>query len=55
MNRALWIAQGLLAVVFAFAGVSKLTSPPEMLATVSPFPWHSSSSSGSARCWGHWD
>src|SRR5215216_7418615 len=38
MNRALWIAQGLLAVVFAFAGASKLLTPPEMLAVMSPFP-----------------
>ena len=38
MNRALWIAQGLLAVVFAFAGASKLLTPPEMLAMMSPFP-----------------
>jgi uncharacterized membrane protein len=38
MNRALWIAQGLLAAVFAFAGASKLLTPPEMLAMMSPFP-----------------
>jgi uncharacterized membrane protein len=38
MHRALWIAQGLLAVVFAFAGASKLITPPEMLAMMSPFP-----------------
>jgi hypothetical protein len=38
MNRALWIAQGLLAAVFAFAGGSKLITPPEMLAMMSPFP-----------------
>ena len=38
MNRALWIAQGLLAVVFAIAGASKLLTPPEMLAMMSPFP-----------------
>lgn len=38
MHRALWIAQGLLAAVFAFAGVSKLLTPPEMLAMMSPFP-----------------
>ena len=38
MNRALWIAQGLLAVGFAFAGASKLLTPPEMLALMSPFP-----------------
>ena len=38
MNRALWIAQGLLAAVFAFAGASKLITPPEMLAMMSPFP-----------------
>jgi len=38
MHRALWIAQGLLAVVFAFAGGSKLLTPPELLAVMSPFP-----------------
>jgi uncharacterized membrane protein len=38
MNRALWIAQGLLAAVFAFAGISKLITPPELLAMMSPFP-----------------
>ena len=38
MNRALWMAQGLLAAVFAFAGGSKLITPPEMLAMMSPFP-----------------
>jgi hypothetical protein len=38
MKRALWIAQGLLAAVCAFAGASKLITPPEMLALMSPFP-----------------
>ena len=38
MNRALWVTQGLLAAVFAFAGASKLITPPEMLAMMSPFP-----------------
>jgi hypothetical protein len=38
MNRALWIIQGLLAAVFAFAGGSKLITPPEVLAMMSPFP-----------------
>jgi hypothetical protein len=38
MNRVLWIAQGVLAAVFAFAGASKLITPPEVLAMMSPFP-----------------
>lgn len=32
MNTAIWIAQGLLAVVFAFSGLSKLIQPYERLA-----------------------
>ncbi len=38
MNRALWIAQGLLAALFLFAGGSKLVTPPEVLSAMSPFP-----------------
>jgi hypothetical protein len=38
MNRALWIAQGLLAALFLFAGGSKLVTPAEVLAAMSPFP-----------------
>ena len=38
MHRALWVAQGLVAVVFACAGGSKLLTPPETLAMLSPFP-----------------
>ena len=37
-NRALWIAQGLLAVFFLFVGVSKVDHLPEMLATLFPLP-----------------
>jgi uncharacterized membrane protein len=37
-NRALWIAQGLLAVFFLFVGFMKLTAPAEMLATQFPLP-----------------
>jgi hypothetical protein len=37
-NRALWIVQGLLAVMFAFAGTMKLITPVEMLSAMSPFP-----------------
>jgi hypothetical protein len=37
-NRALWIAQGLLAVFFLFVGFSKLTASPEVLATIFPLP-----------------
>ena len=35
-NRALWIAQGLLAAFFLFVGFSKLTASSEMLATLFP-------------------
>jgi uncharacterized membrane protein YphA (DoxX/SURF4 family) len=37
MNTALWIIQGLLAAMFAFAGTSKLTLPKEKLEK--QFPW----------------
>jgi hypothetical protein len=37
-NRALWIAQGLLAVFFLFVGVSKVITPDEVLATLFPLP-----------------
>ena len=37
-NRALWIAQGLLAVFFLFVGFMKLTAPAEVLATQFPLP-----------------
>jgi uncharacterized membrane protein YphA (DoxX/SURF4 family) len=37
-NRALWIAQGLLAVFFLFVGVSKIMTSDEMLATLFPLP-----------------
>jgi hypothetical protein len=37
-NRALWIVQGLLAAVFLFAGGTKLITPVEELAAMSPFP-----------------
>ena len=37
-NRALWIAQGLLAVFFLFVGVSKVTTSTEVLATLFPLP-----------------
>lgn len=37
-NRALWIVQALLAALFLFAGGSKLVTPPEVLAAMSPFP-----------------
>lgn len=38
MNRVLWIAQGLLAALFLFAGGSKLMTPADVLAAMSPFP-----------------
>jgi uncharacterized membrane protein len=37
-NRALWIVQGLLAILFAFAGIMKLITPVEVLSVMSPFP-----------------
>lgn len=37
-NRALWIVQGLLAVLFLFAGGMKLITPIEVLSVMSPFP-----------------
>lgn len=37
MNRALWMAQGILAAVFAFADASKLIIPPELRVMMSPF------------------
>jgi hypothetical protein len=38
MNRVLWILQGLLAVVFLFAGSAKWMMAPEALAAQSPLP-----------------
>jgi hypothetical protein len=40
MNRALWVIQGLLAVVFLFSGVMKLITPPDAMAAqmALPFP-----------------
>jgi uncharacterized membrane protein YphA (DoxX/SURF4 family) len=38
MNIALWIAQGLLAAQFLFAGGLKLVLPPEALAGAAPVP-----------------
>jgi len=37
-NRVLWIIQGLLAMVFLFAGGMKLITPIEVLSVMSPFP-----------------
>ncbi|MCA9877863.1 MAG: DoxX family protein [Thermomicrobiales bacterium] len=37
-NRALWIAQGVLALFFLFVGVSKVITPDEVLATLFPLP-----------------
>ncbi len=37
-NRMLWIVQGLLALVFLFAGGMKLITPGEVLSVMSPFP-----------------
>ena len=38
MNRVLWIAQGVLALVFLFAGGMKLITPVDVLAAQGPFP-----------------
>ena len=38
MSRALWIAQGLLAVTFMFGGVAKLTMPLDEIATMMGVP-----------------
>jgi DoxX-like protein len=38
MNRALWIVQGLLALLFAFGGVVKLSMPIEELTAQMPMP-----------------
>ena len=37
-NRGLWVAQGLLAALFLFAGVSKLVMPIEAMAGPVAFP-----------------
>ena len=37
-NVSLWVAQILLALLFLFAGVAKLTMPAAALAQASPFP-----------------
>jgi hypothetical protein len=38
MNRALWIVQGVLALVFLLAGGMKLVLPPEALTAQYPLP-----------------
>jgi hypothetical protein len=38
MNRALWIVQGLLAALFLFGGVAKLTMPIDELAAMMSLP-----------------
>jgi hypothetical protein len=38
MNRALWIVQGLLAALFLFGGIVKLTMPAEDLAAICSLP-----------------
>ena len=37
-NRALWLVQGVLAVLFVFAGAMKLLTPIAVLSGMSPFP-----------------
>lgn len=38
MNRVLWLVQGLLAVVFLMSGVTKLITPPEVMAAQMALP-----------------
>ena len=38
LSAAVWTVQGLLAVVFLFTGIMKLTAPSEMLAAQVPLP-----------------
>tara|TARA_R110000737_G_C14549969_1_gene480472 strand:- start:705 stop:1115 length:411 start_codon:yes stop_codon:yes gene_type:complete len=47
INIALWIAQGLLAVMFIMAGIMKATQPIEALAE--SLPWVTSTSLGLVR------
>jgi hypothetical protein len=37
-NRMLWLGQGVLAVLFAFAGAMKLLTPIDVLSVMAPFP-----------------
>ncbi len=38
MNRALWVVQGLLAIVFLMSGAMKLLTPPEVMAAQMALP-----------------
>jgi hypothetical protein len=38
MNRVLWVVQGLLVLIFLFAGIAKLVMPIEALAQQTPLP-----------------
>jgi uncharacterized membrane protein YphA (DoxX/SURF4 family) len=38
LSAAVWVVQGLLAVVFVFTGIMKLTAPIEMLTAQVPLP-----------------
>lgn len=38
VSAVLWLVQGVLALLFLFAGGMKLAVPPEVLATMSPLP-----------------
>src|SRR5690348_1064571 len=38
MSKTLWVVQGLLAVVFLFAGAVKLLTPPEVMAAQMALP-----------------
>ncbi len=38
MNRLLWVIQGLLAAVFLMSGLSKLLTPPEVMAAQMALP-----------------
>jgi hypothetical protein len=54
MTYALWIVQGLLALVFLFAGGMKLVLPLQTLTEQMPLPAPSCASSAWPRCSERW-
>jgi hypothetical protein len=54
MTYVLWIVQGLLALVFLFAGGMKLILPPDVLAKQLPLPGLLVRFIGGQRCSAHW-
>ena len=49
MDTALWVVQGLLAVVFLAAGLTKLTQPRAKMAA-GPMPWAADVSGRTVPC-----